>query len=232
MKKEKNKKMVVILFFAVIVLVGAVGLYLFTDIRYFFFHTSSAPVHAKTNADFQIADIHSAVDADGDGIDDQTDILQGARAYIATNPRYKSKYYEGGYPNDGYGVCTDLVAYALRDAGYDLRALVDADIAANREMYAVDAPDDNIDYRRVRNLKVFFGHTAISLTTDIYDIAAWQGGDIVIFENHIGIVSDHRNDDGIAYVIHHNGTMQKAYEEDILAERDDIVGHYRMSAAE
>lgn len=227
-----KKKHVVILAAAAAVILGTVGLYRFTDIRYFFFHTSSAPVHAKTNEDFQIADVHSVVDADGDGIDDQTDILQGAREYIATNPRYKSKYYEGGYPDDGYGVCTDLVAYALRHAGYDLRELVSADIAENRNMYAVDVPDDNIDYRRVRNLKVFFGNTAISLTTDIYDIAAWQGGDIVIFEKHIGIVSDNRNDEGIAYVIHHNGTMQAAYEEDILAEREDIVGHYRMSAAE
>lgn len=227
-----KKKRVVILAAAAAVILGTVGLYRFTDIRYFFFHTSSAPIHAKTNEDFQIADVHSAVDADGDGIDDQTDILQGAREYIATNPRYKSKYYEGGYSDDGYGVCTDLVAYGLRHAGYDLRELVSADIAENRGMYAVDVPDDNIDYRRVRNLKVFFGHTAISLTTDIYDIAAWQGGDIVVFEKHIGIVSDNRNDEGIAYVIHHNGTMQAAYEEDILAEREDIVGHYRMSAAE
>lgn len=229
MKKGKG---IVILLAAAVVIVCAAALVWLTDFRYLFFHTSSAPVHAKTNADFQIADIHSAVDADEDGIDDQTDILQGAREYIATNPRYKSKYYEGGYPDDGYGVCTDLVAYALRNAGYDLRTLVDADIAANRELYAVDTPDDNIDYRRVRNLKVFLGHTAISLTTDIYDIAAWQGGDIVVFENHIGIVSDSRNDEGVAYVIHHNGTMQAAYEEDILMERDDIVGHYRMSAAE
>lgn len=228
---KMRRKRVVILAAVAAVIIAAVGLFLFTDCRYLFFHTSSAPVHAKTNADFQIADVHSATDADGDGIDDQADILQGAREYIATNPRYKSKYYEGGYPDDGYGVCTDLVAYALRNAGYDLRALVDADIAENRDMYAVDAPDDNIDYRRVRNLKVFFAHTAISLTTDIYDIAAWQGGDIVIFENHIGIVSDSRNDEGIAYVIHHNGTMQEAYEEDILAEREDIVGHYRMSAS-
>lgn len=229
MKKGKG---IVILLAAAVVIVCAAALVWLTDFRCLFFHTSSAPVHAKTNADFQIADIHSAVDADEDGIDDQTDILQGAREYIATNPRYKSKYYEGGYPDDGYGVCTDLVAYALRNAGYDLRTLVDADIAANRELYAVDTPDDNIDYRRVRNLKVFLGHTAISLTTDIYDIAAWQGGDIVVFENHIGIVSDSRNDEGVAYVIHHNGTMQAAYEEDILMERDDIVGHYRMSAAE
>lgn len=227
--RKKTRKRIVILSAAAVVIIASVCLYLFTDVRYFFFHTSSAPVQAKTNADFQIADVHSAVDADGDGIDDQSDILQGAREYTAANPRYKSKYYEGGYPDDGYGVCTDLVAYALQHAGYDLRMLVDADIAANRELYAVDAPDANIDYRRVRNLKVFFGHTAISLTTDIYDIAEWQGGDIVIFENHIGIVSDSRNDEGIAYVIHHNGVTQAAYEEDILAERDDIVGHYRMS---
>ncbi|MCM1104289.1 MAG: DUF1287 domain-containing protein [Clostridium sp.] len=229
---KKANKTILLLSGAVAVIVIAGCLYLFTDLRYFFFHTSSAPVKAKTSADFQIADVHSETDADGDGIDDQTDILQGAREYIATNPRYKSKYYEGGYPDDGYGVCTDLVAYALRHAGYDLRTLVDEDIAANGDLYAIDAPDANIDYRRVRNLKVFFGHTASSLTTDIYDIAEWQGGDIVIFENYIGIVSDHRNDEGIAYVIHHNGVMQAAYEEDILAQRQDIVGHYRIGAAE
>ena len=84
--------------------------------RYFFIGTSSAPVQAKENKDFGIADIHSSVDKDGDGIDDQTDILQGAREYIATKPVYKSKYYSTGYPDDEYGVCTDLVANALRSA--------------------------------------------------------------------------------------------------------------------
>ena len=38
--------------------------------RYFFSGTSSAPVQAKENKDFGIADIHSSVDKDGDGIDD------------------------------------------------------------------------------------------------------------------------------------------------------------------
>ena len=80
--------------------------------RYFFIGTSSAPVQAKENKDFGIADIYSSVDKDGDGIDDQTDILQGAREYIATKPVYKSKYYSTGYPDDQYGVCTDLVANA------------------------------------------------------------------------------------------------------------------------
>lgn len=37
-----------------------------------------------------IAPYTSSVDKDGDGIDDQNDILQNARAYIATKPAYKS----------------------------------------------------------------------------------------------------------------------------------------------
>ena len=57
----------------------------------------------------------------------------------------------------------------------------------------------------------------------------WQGGDIVIFERHIGIVSDRRNKNGVPYVIHHNDPWQTAYEQDILEERTDIVGHYRIS---
>jgi hypothetical protein len=76
---------------------------------------------------------------------------------------------------------------------------------------------------------VYFKHTAISLTTDIDKIEEWQGGDIVVFEKHIGIVSDKRNDKGISLVIHHNSPFQASYEEDILEKRDDIVGHYRIS---
>ena len=99
--------------------------------RSYFIGTSSAPVEAKENEDFGIADFRSSVDRDGDGIDDQTDILQGARAYIDTKPVYKSKYYSAGYPDDQYGVCTDLVANALRGAGYDLMELVNEDINAH-----------------------------------------------------------------------------------------------------
>ena len=44
-----------------------------------------------------------------------------------------------------------------------------------------------------------------------------------------GIVSDKRNDDGVAYVIHHNDPFQESYEEDILESGDDITGHYRVS---
>lgn len=177
----------------------------------------------------QIETYVSNSDADGDEIDDQSDILESAIKYIETKPRYKSKYYISGYPDDGYGVCTDVVANALLGAGYDLMTLVADDIATNPNDYDISEPDRNIDFRRVKNLKVFFKNHAISLTLDVNDIEEWLGGDIVIFKQHIGIVSDRRNKNGIPYVIHHNDPMQKSYEEDILEKRSDIVGHYRIS---
>lgn len=176
-----------------------------------------------------IEQIHSTVDRDGDGLDDQADILQGALEYIAGEPKYKSKYYQAGYPDDEYGVCTDVVACALKSAGYDLMELVQEDIAEDPADYHPGEPDANIDFRRVKNLKVYFAHTALSLTTDVSRIEEWQGGDIVIFQNHIGIVSDRRNKNGVPYVIHHNDPMQLRYEEDILEKRTDIVGHYRVT---
>lgn len=182
-----------------------------------------------TNDYFNIDTYISSVDMDNDGIDDQSDILNGARSYIETKPKYKSKYYNTGYPNDNYGVCTDVVIFSFLEAGYDLRFLVDNDIRLHNELYNIDNIDNNIDFRRVRNLEVYFKYNAISLTTDVYDIDSWQGGDVVIFKNHIGIVSDKRNKRGVTFVIHHANPYQKDYEEDILEYRDDIIGHYRVS---
>ena len=36
-------------------------------------------------------------------------MVAGIRAYFDTKPHYASKYYAGGYPDDGLGVCTDVV---------------------------------------------------------------------------------------------------------------------------
>ena len=186
-------------------------------------------IKTYTNSDFNIAYYKSSIDKDLDGVDDQSDILNSAREYISTKPKYKSKYYDGGYSNDKYGVCTDVVANALKNAGYDLMVLVNEDIIHNRNEYDIDKVDSNIDFRRVKNLIVYFKRNAISLTDDVYKIAKWQGGDIVIFKNHIGIVSDKRNRNGVSYVIHHYSPYQLSYEEDILENRNDIVGHYRIS---
>ncbi|MBQ8192644.1 MAG: DUF1287 domain-containing protein [Bacilli bacterium] len=196
---------------------------------YVLYELNVIPHRKYTNEDFDIEAYISNIDKDNDGIDDQTDILNGVRNYIATNPKYKSKYYANGYSDDEYGVCTDVVANGLLNAGYDMMELVNNHIENNMGMYDIEIVDKNIDFRRVQNLKVYFKSTAIELTTDIYDIDKWQGGDIVIFNKHIGIVSDKRNRKGISFVIHHANPYQIYYEEDILENRNDIVGHYRIS---
>ena len=150
-------------------------------------------IETYTNEYFNIETYKSSIDKDNDGIDDQTDILQNVKNYISQKPKYKSKYYSSGYPDDEYGVCTDVVAFGLKDAGYDLMELVNEDIKNNSDRYNIAQPDINIDFRRVTNLKVYFDNNAISLTTDVHKLEEWQGGDIVVFKNHIGIVSNKRN---------------------------------------
>ena len=196
---------------------------------YILYSFNYIPHKKYSNDDFNIKTYKSNIDKDGDEVDDQTDILNNVRAYISSNPKYKSNYYANGYPDDEYGVCTDVVAFGLKGAGYDLMQLVNEDIINNRSDYDVEIIDKNIDFRRVVNLKVYFENNAIHLTTDIRKIDEWQGGDIVIFSNHIGIVSDKRNRKGITFVIHHGSPYQRYYEEDILESRKDIVGHYRIS---
>ncbi len=187
--------------------------------------------HSKHDGEeFGIERYISATDKDGDGVDDQTDILRGARDYIATEPIYKSKYYgETGWPDDEYGVCTDVVARALLAAGYDLMELMSADREAHPDRYDADAGDKMILFRRVRNQLPYFRANFISLTTDIHDTSEWQGGDIVVWEGHVGIVSDKRNYKGIPFIIHHGSPDQKEYEEDILEFYGGIIGHFRVS---
>ena len=216
-----KKKILIIVtnFLIILIIVVLYALYRFNYI----------PHKKYTNEDFNIKTYISKTDKDNDGIDDQTDILNNVRDYIKTNPKYKSKYYATGYPNDEYGVCTDVVAFGLKGAGYDLMNLVNEHIKTNRNLYDIDVIDKNIDFRRVRNLKVYLDNNAIALTNDINKIKEWQGGDIVVFKNHIGIVSDKRNKKGIPFIIHHANPYQRYYEEDILEYRNDIIGHYRIS---
>lgn len=60
-------------------------------------------------------------------------------------------------PNDGYGVCTDVVAFALKDAGYDLMTLVNEDIEANKKLYDIEMRDNMINVRGSRRPKGFRG---------------------------------------------------------------------------
>lgn len=215
-----KKKTLIILTLAIIIAIF---------ISYILYIYNYIPHKKYSNKDFNIKTYTSRIDKDNDGVDDQTDILNNVKDYIKKQPKYKSKYYDTGYPNDKYGVCTDVVAFGLKGAGYDLMELVNEDIKNNKDLYNIDTIDKNIDFRRVKNLKIYFERNTISLTTDPKKIEEWQAGDIVIFKKHIGIVSDKRNKRGFPFIIHHANPYQRYYEEDILEYRNDIVGHYRAS---
>ena len=157
-----KKKQIIILAIATIILTLLI-IYILYILNYI-------PHKKYSNEDFNIKTYISSSDKDKDGIDDQTDILNSVKEYIKTKPKYKSKYYANGYPNDEYGVCTDVVAFGLKGAGYDLMQLVNEDIINNRDKYNIETIDINIDFRRVRNLKTYFENNAIPLTTDITKI--------------------------------------------------------------
>lgn len=194
-----------------------------------FFYSIKKPYYAE---DFQIETLKSNTDFDGDGIDDYTDILLGAKAEAERRPKYRNKYYIGGYPPDTEGVCTDVIWRALKNAGYMLKDMIDEDIVQNVDEYprVNGRPDSNIDFRRVPNLKVYFERNQIILTTDLTQIEEWQPGDIVVFgKTHVGIISDKRNKKGIPYLIHNGGQLNR--EEDGLEyynKCEPITGHYRI----
>ena len=153
----KKKKCIFIILVIVVVIV--IGIFL----RYQ--HTS--PKRLPDLSEQKYEQVHSSIDYDRDGVDDQADILQGALDYINTRPKYKSKYYNSGYPNDNYGVCTDIVAFAMQATGYELMQLVNEDIQNHPTDYDIQEPDQNIDFRRVKHLHVFFANKTESQTTDV-----------------------------------------------------------------
>lgn len=187
------------------------------------------PKKVYSSSDFGIEVITSEVDYNNNGIDDYTDILIGARKEAENHSTYKSAYYSGGYPPDDEGVCTDVVWRALKEAGYLLKDLMDEDIKNNLSEYSITKPDPNIDFRRVVNMNVYLKRNTLVLTNDPYDIGEWQPGDIVVFSNHVGIISDKRNKSGIPYIIHNAGQPNR--EEDTLIrwyKNKGIIGHYRF----
>jgi len=181
--------------------------------------------------DFNIDVAVSSVDYNANGIDDYADILLGAQIDAQNLPRYVDQYIAGGYPDDNEGVCTDVIWRAFKQAGYNLKAMVDLDIANHPHDYPhIEIADPNIDFRRVPNLHIFFSKYAQTLTLDKDEIDQWQPGDIVVFNNddHIGIVSDKRTPNGITYILHHGGQPRR--EENYL-EMGTIIGHFRFDAS-
>lgn len=185
--------------------------------------------------DFGFIYNQSTSDYNQNGIDDYTDILNGAKKVAKINPKYVSKYYDGGYPPESEGTSADLIVWSLKEAGYDLKQLISKDIKqtqkSNENTYNIKIRDDNIDFRRITNQQIFFDRYAKKIKTDINEIGSFQPGDIIIFDynSHIAIVSDKINKNGIPYIIHLHDDKQKSKEEDILETTDmAITDHYRF----
>lgn len=214
-------------------LILCLSILIFLCITIFILYLYNIIPHASYTAyELGIETIISDIDKDNDGINDYTDILFGAKAEIQRDPMYHSAYYIGGYPPAEEGVCTDVIWRSLKEAGYDIKELIDEDIKHNVDAYprVMNNPDPNIDFRRVPNMAMYLKRHTISLTLDLDEVAKWQPGDIVVFsDTHIGILSDLRNSKGVPYLLH-NGNLP-VQEEDAL-EREaflkGIRGHYRF----
>jgi uncharacterized protein YijF (DUF1287 family) len=192
--------------------------------------TASAAVSSSSS---RRAQLKSISDFDHDGIDDYTDIVQGAHLQAEARPKYDDGYYQGGYPPEGKGACTDMVWHAFANAGYDLKAMVDKDIAENPSAYkaVVSKADPNIDFRRVGVLGVFFTRYGDSLTTDTAQHDQWQQGDLVIFDStwHIGIASDNRDKQDIPLLLHNMGQEHRENDYLTFASRRPITKHLRFA---
>lgn len=182
-----------------------------------------------------VPDESSKVDKNENGIADPIDIVNSARKEVEQKTVYKDVYYIGGYPPDGEGVCTDVIWRGFKGINVSIKDLIDKDIKQNINQYkGVNGnPDSNIDFRRVLNQDVFFKKNCIQLTTefkegDIDNLKEWQPGDIIVFiegYEHIGIISDKRDEDGIPYVIHNS--RPSASEVRLSWFHNPIHGHYR-----
>lgn len=164
-------------------------------------------------------------------------ILLGARAEAVSQTRYDASYqvisYPGGDVSSDRGACTDVVIRAFRNTDIDLQQLIHEDMVLHFDVYpnnwGLNQPDSNIDHRRVPNQVAFFRQYGISLGLDpLKNPEEWQWGDVVYWRfpngnEHCGIISDRRTDQGIPLVIHNAGICR---EEDALL-RWEITGHYR-----
>ena len=153
---------------------------------------------------------------------------------------YDGRYIPIGYPNgdvpQNVGVCTDTVIRSYRKLGVDLQRLVHEDMSRNFYSYpnlpkwGLNAPDPNIDHRRVHNLKAFFtrhgARVPVSANPRDYrpgDLVTWNlGGD----QEHIGIIVDRKStaDPDRPLVVHNIAEGEKI--EDVLFQMT-ISGHYR-----
>ncbi len=245
------RNLIIIIFILVIILGVIVSIYQFT------FKTEYLPPTALADLlpRFRIIDMDNCgiyTDADNDGINDQKDILMGAKKQLENPAKNifspgvdQPNYYSGGDPPPEFALCTDIIARSFKNAGFNLSELVNQDIQNNFDLYPLKklwnqkTSDPNIDYRRIQNLEIFFKRNAKELiltfdSADIKNLEQWLPGDVVFFDmnkdgftDNVGIISDATTRKGVPKVIYNYIEPGFTIEEDILG-KTVIKGHYRF----
>jgi uncharacterized protein YijF (DUF1287 family) len=166
-------------------------------------------------------------DRDDDGIPDPLDLLIGAKkavinadAYTAEAEGYIAMAYPMGDVPRTIGVCTDVIIRAVRNAGIDIQKDLHEDVRRARAAYPMvkGSGDANIDQRRVGTLLPYFRRRWESHTARLDDPRdPLRPGDIILMDtfpnrsgpDHIGILSDRLDDQGLPLVINNwtDGTV-------------------------
>ncbi len=174
-----------------------------------------------------ITDGSAAHDRDHDGIPDPLDVLIGAKktvlnadSYTPAAEEYISMKYPMGDVPRTIGVCTDVIVRAVRNAGIDIQKELHEDIRAARSAYPMvkGMGDPSIDQRRVGTLLPYFKRHWESHTAKFDDPKdPLEPGDVILMDtfpsrpgpDHIGILSDRRDDQGLPLVINNwtDGTV-------------------------
>ncbi|HAJ94701.1 MAG TPA: hypothetical protein DCP02_00570 [Actinobacteria bacterium] len=253
---EEDRRRFNIKHFLIIIIVLLIALAAVISIRSFSFKKKYQPSTALAEAlpRFRLIDMNDLgikTDQDNDGINDQEDILLGAKKQlivpavnIFSEGIDEPNYYSGGDPPADLAISTDIIARAFLEAGFILKDLVYEDISSNFDKYPLrknwgqTTCDSNIDYRRIQNLEIFFSRKALSLDI-IFDenlpenLDSWFPGDIVFFDMNmdgftdcVSIISGSTTRDGIPKIIYNYIEPGHTVEENIIKEKV-VTGHYR-----
>ncbi|KAF0112591.1 MAG: hypothetical protein FD163_1389 [Hyphomonadaceae bacterium] len=166
-------------------------------------------------------------------------LIDAAESQIGETLEYDAGYSKIAFPYGDIsrrkGVCTDVIIRAFRDGlGIDLQALVYEDMKKDFEAYpkkwGLEAPDTNIDHRRVPNLLKFFERKG-ALVPISSNGRTYLPGDLVtaispLKRPHIMLVSNRPNKNkSRPLVIHNIGAGTRI--QDFLFEYE-LTGHIRF----